>query len=387
MTFDLPASTPIPEKLSLEIPHSSQTQELPSFSTSGARWRARLNQMCLDAFVPMLIEEQLNNIRVWTQVPALPSFWEFVNGTAIDCEGMRLVLIPTTAIDLEELRVSQEWVDIPSWVGDYYIALQVSPNGGWVTIYGYITHQQLKTKAVYDATHRVYCLDENDLIHDINVLWIARQLCQSEILRALVQHLPKLSLPQAHNLIQRLSNPTVVSPRLAVPFELWGALLEHGGWRQLLYEQRLGLSQQWSIHQWFQAGVSSLAQQFGWEMTPLQLAPRGMRSRNLRNNSICLSRRLALADNIFQLRIFPVGDLLDNIWRFELRNENPNEMIPNGFKLRLLTEDLQPFTNNEDTAKDATVLLHVDVLLEPGEGLVWEVEPIPDGYDREILRF
>ncbi|PSO81051.1 MAG: hypothetical protein BRC41_15925 [Cyanobacteria bacterium QH_9_48_43] len=52
--------------------------------------------------------------------PALPSFWEVVNGTAIALSGVRLVLIPSEAADLSELRVPQEWVDIPSWGGDYY---------------------------------------------------------------------------------------------------------------------------------------------------------------------------------------------------------------------------------------------------------------------------
>nr|ADO19309.1 hypothetical protein Nfla_9701 [Nostoc flagelliforme str. Sunitezuoqi] len=88
MTFDV---TSIPEQLTLEISSSSQTPELPAFSTSGARWRGRLNQMCLDAFLPWLREEN-QNVRVWTQTAALPNFWEFVNGTAIACEEIRLVL-------------------------------------------------------------------------------------------------------------------------------------------------------------------------------------------------------------------------------------------------------------------------------------------------------
>lgn len=383
MTFNSPASTLIPEQLSLEIPPFSQAQEL-QFSTSGARWRASLNQMCLDAFLPWLREEQVR-CEISTQIAALPSFWEFVNGTAIDCDSMRLVLIPTTAIDLGELRVPQEWVDIPSWVADYYIAVQVNPNGGWVTILGYTTHRTLKTLGVYDAGDRAYCLDENDLTQDINVLWIARQLCPEEVLRGEVATLPMLPLAQAENLLERLGNPAVVFPRLAVPFELWGALLEHGGWRQRLYERRQGLSEQWSVGQWLQAGVSNLAQQLGWEITPMQLAPRGVRSRPS-FSGMCLSRRLTLAGNSYELKVFPRGNLSDNIWRFELR-ANPNEMIPAGFKLRLLTEDLQPFAHNEDVATEAIAQLYVDVMLTLGEGLVWEIEPTPDGYDREILRF
>jgi hypothetical protein len=31
--------------------------------------------------------------------------------------------------------------------------------------------------------------------------------------------------------------------------------------------------------------------------------------------------------------------------------------------------------------------LYIEVALEPGEGIVWEIEPLPDNYDREILKF
>ncbi|MBD2352962.1 DUF1822 family protein [Anabaena variabilis FACHB-171] len=202
-----------------------------------------------------------------------------------------------------------------------------------------------------------------------------------------VAPLPTLPLAQAENLLERLGNSEVVFPRLAIPFELWGALLTHGGWRQGLYERRQGLPEQWSIQEWLQAGVSNLAQQLGWGMTRLQLAARGLRSRETDESSVSLSRQLTLAGQAYELRVFQRGNLEDNIWRFELRNANPDAMIPAGFRLRLLTEDLQPFVNNEDTATEAISQLYIDVELEPGEGLVWEIEPTPDDYDREILRF
>jgi hypothetical protein len=82
-----------------------------------------------------------------------------------------------------------------------------------------------------------------------------------------------------------------------------------------------------------------------------------------------------------------LGDAEANIWRFELRNTALAGAIPGGFKLKLLTEDLQPFENNEDVALEAVDRLYVEVAVAPGEGLVWEVEPSPENCDREILRF
>ena len=57
---------------------------------------------------------------VWESSPNTPAFWEFVNGTAILLNERRVVLIPSEAIDNRELEVPQEWVDIPSWVADFY---------------------------------------------------------------------------------------------------------------------------------------------------------------------------------------------------------------------------------------------------------------------------
>lgn len=375
-----PAFLP-PARLYLEIPDAAQEQQNTAFSTLGAQWRARLNQLTLEAFLAWLQEER--TAKVWTSVATLPSFWEVVNGTAIECDDLRLVLMPTAAIDLRELRVPQEWVDIPGWSADYYVAVQVNPDAGWIRIWGYATHHHLKTKGTYAESDRTYCLDEDDLIQDIQVLWIARQLCPEEPLRAEVAPIPALQLPQANNLLERLGNPTVIFPRLAVPFQLWAALVEHGGWRQRLYERRQGLSNSWSIPQWLESGISGLAGQLGWSARVLPLAAQGMRSRAEQG----LSRQLLIAGEFYELRVFPSGNPQERIWRFELRPLDADRHIPSGFKLRLLTEDLQSFDHNEDIAIEAVAQLYVDVILEPGEGIVWEVEPIPEGYDREILNF
>jgi hypothetical protein len=295
-----------------------------------------------------------------------------------------LILLPTEAIDLDELRVPQEWVDIPSWVADYYLAVQVDVDDRWLRIWGYTTHQHLKQQATYDAGDRSYYLDGSDLIQNLNVLWVARQL-GGESTRAAVNSLPPLPLVQADNLLQRLGSTTIAMPRLAVPFSLWGALLEHGGWRQQLYEQRQGLPAQRSILEWLRTGVSDLAQQMGWGRLEFQPGLAGARGAEP-TSPVLLSRQLVIAGQSYELRVLPQGNLEERIWRFELRNLS-GDRLPSGLKLRLLTEDLQPFENNEDVATTAVDQLYIEVSLAPGEGLVWETEPLPDNYDREILRF
>ncbi|PZV15595.1 MAG: hypothetical protein DCF22_06855 [Leptolyngbya sp.] len=369
--------------LHLEIPPVPTTTA--AFSTPGCRWSADLNQMTLNACLSWLRDEFTSSATVWMDA-SLPSIWEFVNGTAIAVGTSRLVLIPSEALDTDELRVPQEWVDLPSWAADYYLAVQVNPDDSWIKIWGYASHEQLKT-GVYDASDRTYSLAADDLIHDLTVLQVAQELCPTETRRAAIAPIPTLELIQATNLIERLSNPDLAFPRLAIPFSLWGALLEHGGWRKRLYERRQGLAESWSVVDWLQAGVSNLAKQIGWQRTNLQFATvRGMRSLPATG----LVRSLTIAGESYQLQIAPLGDRSTPeapVWQFELRSADPDGSVSAGVILRLLTEDLQPFENNEDVAQNEVERLCIDVVLQPREGLVWEIEPTPDGYDREVLRF
>ncbi|WP_375512100.1 DUF1822 family protein [uncultured Nostoc sp.] len=371
------------QQLYLEIPQSLEEQE-QLYSTAGACQREWINQKCLQAFLPWFKEEIAPTARVFPNSAALPSFWEVVNGTAVTFDSDRLVLIPTFAMDDDELCVPQEWVDIPEWVADYYVTVQVNCDDGWLKIFGYTTHQILKTKGVYDAGDRTYSLESKDLISDINVLWVTRQLNHPEALRAEIAPLNPIAKTQAENLLERLGDPNVKFPRLAVPFSLWGALLAHSGWRKKLYELRQGLLIQWSIPQWLQTGVANFTQQWGWEKREFVVVAARMRSAEA---VIGLSRQIIVAEHTYELRVFPKSASEDYVWRFELRSATPGGQIPAGFKLRLLTEDLQAFENNEDAATTPVDMLYLEVILELGEGLVWEIEPAPKDYDREILRF
>jgi hypothetical protein len=233
-----------PSGLVLEIPATIQNQaweQSQFFSTPASRYQAYLNQICLAAVLPWLQEDYLSQAKPWPNFAALPSFWELVNGFAVALKSTRFILISSETIDISELRVPQEWVDIPDWAGDYYLAAQVEPDEGWVRIWGYCTHEKIKLCSRYDISDRTYSLDENDIIKDLSVLWVTRQLCQDETTRATIQPFSALSLTQANNLLQSLSNSAITTPRLTVPFEIWGALLEHGAWRQHLYERRIGL--------------------------------------------------------------------------------------------------------------------------------------------------
>ncbi|GAB4381249.1 MAG: DUF1822 family protein [Elainellaceae cyanobacterium] len=372
----------------LEIDPTLQAQSWQhsqGFATASSCWNAYINELCLGTVLDWLREEYDAHATPSPSTIALANLWEFVNGSAVMVQGMRLILLPVETIDTDELRVPQEWVDLANWVGDYYLAVQVNLDEAWIRINGFIRHQQLKAKAQYDWSDRTYSLDEVNLISNLNALWVARQLCPEEVTRAEVEPLPFLTAAQADSLMQRLSNPAIILPRLAVPFQQWGALVAHDGWRQQLMEHRRGLPEQRSLRQWLQSGISAFAQQVGWQQIEFQPSLASARG-DIALAPLALASPLTINQQPYELLISLINSDA-NIWRFELRSQKLGGLIPAEFTLRLLTEDLQTFDGNEDTAIANVDRLYVEVALEPGEGLVWEVDPQPDAYIKEILRF
>jgi hypothetical protein len=219
-------------------PEDEQQAWLPEgqYSYQGAYWNAYLNQICLNAFVSWLKEylDFTEPLEILPNQDEFPKLWEFVNGTAIKLGETRIVLIPSEAVDVEEFCVQQEWIDIPDWVANYYISVQINPHNRWLRILGYATHEILKEKGIYNKMTRTYSLDREDLIEDLNVMWMAREICPNE--KVSVDSLPQLSLKQVKSLIEEFDRPLWCSPRLTLKeFQQWGAILTEQHWREELY--------------------------------------------------------------------------------------------------------------------------------------------------------
>ena len=140
---------------------------------SASRWQNYLNQLALAVFLPWLQAEEDATAKVESQAN-LAAKWELINGTAIAIKNAKLVLIPSESEDQSELRVPQEWIDIPSWTADYYLGVQVNVDAGYVRIWGYTTHQNLKQSS-FNRSDRTYSMTEDQLIGDLNALWVARE--------------------------------------------------------------------------------------------------------------------------------------------------------------------------------------------------------------------
>ncbi|MEM8778362.1 MAG: DUF1822 family protein [Cyanobacteria bacterium P01_G01_bin.49] len=229
-----------PEQLSLELSPEDIEKAWPAeaqFSSNISKWNAYLNRLCLQTIIRYLETESEFKVIVNSD-EKLASIWEVVNGTPITFDGTKLVIIPSEAIDTAEFRVPQEWVDIPEWVADYYLAVQINSDDGWLRVWGYTTHKQLKDKGIYDESDRSYSIDGEDVIESLDVMWMARELCPHE--RGEVQPLPNLPVTEVDTLLEQLSQEDIYySPRLEIPFTQWGALLVNEDWRKRLHKERI----------------------------------------------------------------------------------------------------------------------------------------------------
>ncbi|WP_199248844.1 DUF1822 family protein [[Phormidium] sp. ETS-05] len=396
-----------PEHLWLELSPELRErtwEQLGNYANDAARWRAYVNDLCLNAFVNWLQHEPdlADALLVSPGRSALPSIWEFVTGSRVELGETRLVLIPSEIYDIEEICVPQEWVDIPSWAGDYYLGVQVQLEGDecWMRVWGVTTHSKVK-QGNYDKIERTYKVEKEELAGSINALWLSREICPPP--KPDVAMLPALDAAEVAGLLQELGQIRSYSPRLELPFTKWAALLHNDGDRLQLYRRRLGY---WSAGAYFapiqqgialaSAIVQDVAAELGWMLFPEdKLLPAGLGAKNVRSQSDEVIKAGGLAQNLdiagvpYQLRLIPHGSSANGhpIWEFELRNAALNGTIPQGYKLRLLSEDLKSFPHNEAIAHHERMELSIKLELLPGEILTWEIEPEPDSFERQFIEF
>ncbi len=226
----------------LEVPSTMQThcwQASQTLAGPAHRQQFYLNQLCLQVFVPWFQQEYAPEASVWPDMDSLQSIWELVGGSGVAIGAKHLALLPVDTLDIDGLVVPQEWVDIPAWVADYYLAIQIDLENQWLRVWGYTTHQNLKQNAYYDEADRTYCLQSQQLQCDLNAFWQILQHCPEANTQALLPSLPHLTKTQLQQAMQHLSQADVIFPRLALPFEQWGVLLHCRDWCQQLYRRRL----------------------------------------------------------------------------------------------------------------------------------------------------
>ena len=145
----------------------SQQQETP-----WSQWNTYLNLCCLEQVLQWLQRGDFPQAHASQSLDRNLSQWRQINGFAIDLETVRLVFLPSEAIDQTELIVPKVWATRPDWIGDYYINVQLSADGTGLRLVGYTTHKQLKQYGEFDQTDQTYSLHRDHLTLDFNLLWL-----------------------------------------------------------------------------------------------------------------------------------------------------------------------------------------------------------------------
>ncbi len=239
-----------------------------TYSNLTARQNAELNQLCLAKTQAWLTEIGIESTPTFTPTQQA-SIWDVVNGCALTVGNRRLILIPSDKLDREELIVPQEWVDIPEWMGDYYLAIQIDLDDLTMNIWGYTSHRTLRETGSYHQIDRTYRISSDFLIAELDLLWMAQLLDLQEI--TTVPPIPTLVADRSTSAIDRLSQPSPYSPRLDLDFHTWAAILSNNHLREHLYHRRLqvanlqaNLTPAISLTQWLQQEFSQALAQ-GWE--------------------------------------------------------------------------------------------------------------------------
>jgi len=284
-------------------------QDSQAFSAPGDRRRAYINRLCLKVVVPWLEEELEARATVFPKEKSLASVWEVVGGFAADVKGKRLVIVPTEAADRDELRVPQEWVEIPSWIGDYYLAVQANPEDGWVQVWGYATHAMLKERGSYEWQDRAYSLAGEEIVRDLSLLTLACEGYIEEQTRSLLQPLTPVSEVQAENLLQRLGNSHKAFPRLEIPFPQWAALLEQEEWRDRLYQWRQGKANgvPVNLRQWFENLFEA-----GWQ-DPQNLGWSGARGATVQAESALSGLQKSNQEEVWRIKLVDLSNVKEEI--------------------------------------------------------------------------
>lgn len=262
------------EEMEVQItPKNQETawKETEKFSNPIARYNAYLNSVCLKTCVAWLqdwIKEEKTTIKplVLPNLKSLITLWEVLNGTAINVGEMRLVLIPSDDPDICELKVPQEWVDNPNWVGDYYLAVGVNLDSDeedcWLRIAGFATHRKLKNDGVYNPLDRSYSLPLEALTSSLLIM----ELITGLDVREEVGELENVSEKEAEIMLNKLGNHAIYSPRLLpeVAVEKWVALISNEAWREKLYQKRMGIENlkvpTVNLRRWFEGVLDA-----GWQ--------------------------------------------------------------------------------------------------------------------------
>lgn len=167
----------------------------------------------------------------------LRALWSVVTGIPLTVGSLQIVAIAEEALDTAGLTIPREWIDIPQWQPDYFIAAQVDLDKQFILLWGYASLATVKQNGALGRSHQHYLLTRDELSQDVPLLGTGSTPTRPTTATPSVSQ-AVVGSETRHRLLDKLSEPSPFSPRLDVPFATWSALVVDGCWLQNLYERR-----------------------------------------------------------------------------------------------------------------------------------------------------
>lgn len=180
-----------------------------------------------------------------------------IDGFALSISGVKVAFIPNYDLDLAGFEIQQEWIDLSNWAADYYVPIQIDREHNCLHLWGFISHRSIQKVATLDRTLRSYEIEGSDPIEDLEVLWMSCELASDCELgsRGKIAPLASLSASAAQDAIERLQqHSSPFSPRLLLPFEQWGAIIDSPEYLNLYLNPTPAITK---ITDWFRDLIST----------------------------------------------------------------------------------------------------------------------------------
>lgn len=205
---------------------------------------------------------------------------------------------------------------------------------------------------------REYSVTQNQLIEDINVLWLSQEFCPQEVTTATGNLVSEINPIQAENLIQRLGNPEVIFPRLEVPFSLWSTLIENEEYltkiAQLRQGQKVFDNPVTKLTNWLENIFDNV-----WQ-TPADFNLASANTRSFTANTLKRTKLIDI-DNQQVILLVEISEEEDNNKleiKIELYPEKNTRYLPANIQLSLLSKEGQVLKFTQARNKDNYIAIN-----------------------------
>lgn len=231
-------------------------QQTNKLSNEISSFRGYLNLLVRKTFLSwlnlMLDSNFVDNISLEDNL----SIWEFTNGNAIDIDASRIVLIPVETQDKTEFSIPEEWLKIPSWVGSYYLPVEVNLAENYLSFWGYTSYEDVLNYGNLDSLNHCIDFPFECLETDLNLICLEYEYGWDSIPQ--IYPLPVLSTIEKQSLIQEIHNYS--SPRLLLNFEQWLSLISDNITLHQLFSARQGVNLSIWLNRQFSSALTK-----GWQ--------------------------------------------------------------------------------------------------------------------------